>query len=208
MEYTNTKKLEDYIDIWIGLGNIVVQVDVKTLINSKSNQLSIFKALWYDGKCFNVKKGEDNIYYETIGRYKEENYNKDIGEKRKADIEGLDWLWKDIKKYKMGEVDIEYISDLIQSIENYYSRKVVISVLRRTKCNQFIKDYVVFNNKRIRNKLISLKEEINKDISYIIEKTPHAIYDRIYSNYSDIYYKKECIFKSYTYNDIKDINKD
>ena len=40
MNHTNKKKLEDYIDIWIGLNNIVVEVDTKTLINSQSKKIT------------------------------------------------------------------------------------------------------------------------------------------------------------------------
>ena len=56
MKFSNEKKLKDYIDIWLELKNIVVEVDIKKLMSK--DKLPVFNALFYDGKCFNVKKGD------------------------------------------------------------------------------------------------------------------------------------------------------
>lgn len=206
MEYNNKKKLEDYLDIWNGLKNIVVEVDTKTLINSKSGATPVFKALWYEGKCFNVKNGEDILYYETIGKLKEQNYNKVIDEKVRVEIEKLDWLWKDIQKYKMGEVGIEEVSNLVRSIEEIDIRKIVVKILRKGSCNQIIKDYVKFHYNKIESKLDLIKSEINNDIEYKII-IPHLVYDRIYTEIITIIsYKKECFYNGYDINNINNIN--
>jgi len=194
MEYSNKKKLEDYLDIWNGLGNIVVEVDTKTLINSNNEELLTFKALWYEGKCFNVRKGEDSVYHDTIGKYKEQYYNKNRDDEIKKDIENLDWLWKDIRKYKMGEIDIEHISSLIKVIEKECSKKIIVEILRKSSCNQIIKDYIEFNRKNNLKFLEYIIEHVASnefitDIKYNFTM-PRLIYDRLFGSigcYSMLY---------------------
>ncbi|EQC1535427.1 competence protein CoiA family protein [Clostridium botulinum] len=193
MNYTNEKKLEDYLDTWIGLGNIVVEVDVKTLINSESGRLPIFKAKYYDGKCFNVKKGEDKIYHKTIGEYKEKLIrNNEYDNEKKKEIEKLDWFWKDVQRYKMNEVDIEYMSQLITSVENDKSKDIIIKILKTTSCNKILKDYM----ENVRNKIFQIFNNSNniKNITLEFYKSP-TIYGRIYGyNYFSLYYLNKCMY--------------
>lgn len=214
MDYTNKKKLEDYIDIWMELGNTVVEIDVKTLINNYNSQLFKYKALYYKGKCYNTKKTDDNIYYETIGKYKEENHKKVIDKETKKEIENLDWLWKDIQKYKQGTVGIEQISESIQSIEKQKSREVAVNVLRKAKCNHIIKDYIEYNNNKVRDyiKLTKLVDEYAEDdIKLVVNyNTPRLLYDRVYHNGIDIdlFTMHDIIFfhiKTYDIEEIKNI---
>ncbi|EKS4345232.1 hypothetical protein QB607_003236 [Clostridium botulinum] len=168
MNYTNEKKLEDYLDIWIGLGNTVVEVDVKTLINSESGKLPVFKAKYYNGKCFNVKR-KNNSYYNIIGKHKERLMEKGEYDSHKKDLERLDWLWKDVVKYKQKEVDIEYMTNLIDSVENEVEKELLKEVLSKPRCNDLYYDYLESKSKKIykvikeiANKL--LLNEINKYI--------------------------------------------
>lgn len=52
MAHTNKKKVQDYIDRWIELDKIIVEVDTPTLTGQ--NEVKEFKALYYKGKCFNL----------------------------------------------------------------------------------------------------------------------------------------------------------
>jgi hypothetical protein len=54
MAFTNKKQVKDYLDIWLELKNIVVEVDIKDLISK--NKIPTLKALFYEGKCFNTKR--------------------------------------------------------------------------------------------------------------------------------------------------------
>lgn len=207
MNYTNEKKLEDYLDIWIELGNIVVEVDVKTLINSESGELPIFKAKYYNGKCFNVKKGEDKIYYETIGQHKEKLIkNNEYDNEKKKEIEKLDWFWKDVQRYKMNEINIEHISELIQSIEDKDSKDIIVDILKKSSCQNIIKKYVDINIKKFSNKIRNIKTEINTPFSYSIVK-PHYVHDRVYGKYMIyISYQSDCM--SFVFSVVsKDVNK-
>ena len=77
MNYTNKKKLEDYLDKWSDLGNIVVEVDIKSLMQANYGENTyVFKALFYQGKCLNMNK-TDKQYYEIINACKYDlNINK------------------------------------------------------------------------------------------------------------------------------------
>lgn len=213
MAYSNKKKVEDYLDTWIELGNMVVEVDIKTLSNQCFNQEKEFNALYYQGKCFNIKT-IDKEYYNTIGTYKEQLIENNEYMKHKKEIEKLDWVWKDIQEYKIGNKDIEDLSDLIQSIEEINTRYIIVNILKKSKCNYILNDYIEYNEnkvitiiKNINNKLKNEKITNKVTCDFII---PHSIYDRIYNlndglklyNNNDRMcinikeFNEECIFQS------------
>lgn len=159
---TNKKKIEKYLDIWIELGNIVVEVNTKDLINFKGKISSGFQALFYNGNCFNVKR-EDN-YYNTIGKYKEELNNKGDYIKHKKELEKIDWIWNDMVKYKLGEVDIEHMTNLIDSIENKEDKDVLESILIKPRCNSLYYNYINYKlNKIYDNISIIFKQYFEND---------------------------------------------
>mgnify|MGYP001018311653 FL=1 len=105
--FTNKKKVKDYLDKWLALGNIVVEVDLKTLLQANyGKDIYNFRALFYKGKCFNTNKCD--LYYKTIGKYKEQAYaNKIVDNKKKKEIEKLDWFWNSVQEYKIGKLTNE-----------------------------------------------------------------------------------------------------
>jgi len=189
MKFTNEKKLKDYIDIWLELKNIVVEIDIKKLMSK--DKLPVFNALFYDGKCFNVKKTKSNdndLYYNTIGKYKEYIYKNSLLDNKKQDLIKLDWLWNDIQKYKQNNIDIEDLFNLIQLIEDKNSRNIVIDILKNANCITVVNDYVEFMKNKIKNSLNFIKYEIdNAKIKYSIS-IPHKIYDRVYSGFNITFY--------------------
>ena len=141
MKFSNEKKLKDYIDIWLELKNIVVEVDIKSLLSK--DKLPTFKALFYDGKCFNVKKrSDDGKYHDAIGRHKEDILSKvdKINDKLKERLKKLDWFWNDVLNYKKGEKDIEYMVDLIDSIDDE-DKDVIFNILKKPKCVELYSNY-------------------------------------------------------------------
>lgn len=202
MNYSNEKKIEDYINSWIELNNIVVEIDIKTLMNCDYKDIRSFKALYYNGKCFNIKN-KDKKYYNYIGKYKEQLIINNEYNDKKIDIEKLDWFWKDIQKYKLGEKDFKEIIELIQAIEDQDTREVIVSIFKNINCNQIVKDYINilqinFNKKY--NQLLQLidKQYLNHEI-----KIPHKIYDRLYFGIEVlIKYKDYCIYDKNYINDI------
>ncbi|MBN1076069.1 hypothetical protein DVV91_17250 [Clostridium botulinum] len=170
VNHTNKKKIEDYLDMWIELNNIVVEIDSKDIINGKFSKE--FNAKFYESKCFNIKQ-EDNEYYELIGKIKLNNikYPKD-------QVEKLNWLWKDINKYLLGEIEISEISNLIQAIENEELKGIVVTVLRKNKCSGIVEDYIKYN---IDKSLLKLSDKLS-NFSYNVEKC-RLWYQRIYHGY-------------------------
>ena len=191
MKFSNEKKLKDYIDIWLELKNIVVEIDIKKLMSK--DKLPVFNALFYDGKCFNVKKGEDNTYYNTIGKYKEDILNSmdNVDEKLKERLQKLDWFWSDVLRYKQGEKDIDYMVDLINSINEEDDRIILVKILKNKICNNIVNDYV-------NHKLININNYMNDiiiddNLNYKVF-TPDNIYDKLFFIYDvSLYYKNKLI---------------
>lgn len=183
---TNKKKLEEYLDQWLELGNVVVEVETKNLING--NEIKEFKALFYDGKCFNVNK-EDRDYYETIGNVKT-GFKK--GLYTKEEMDSVNWLWKDMNKYMAGELDIETLSDEIQAVENGKLRNIIVDVLKKKSCNRILDDYVNHNINKIKKRLDVSKVFSNYSVEVQYVKNTR-IYDRIFRGCRiNFYYNDKC----------------
>ena len=151
MDYSNKKKVSDYIDIWLELKNIVVEVDIKKLM--MKDKIPVFKALFYNGKCFNIKKND--IYYNTIGKYKEGVYQSGCSKERKEKIKKLDWFWDDVFRYKSGEVDIDYMVDLIDCIEED-EKEVVDLILNKPMCVDLYKNYIGYKTNKVYAKILDI----------------------------------------------------
>lgn len=194
MNYSNKKKIEDYIDSWIGLNNIVVEIDIKTLMNCDYKGIRSFKALYYNGKCFNIKN-EDKKYHNYIGKYKEQLIINNKYNDKKIDAEKLDWFWKDVQKYKLGEKDFKEIIELIQTVEDEDARKVIVSILKNINCNQIVKDYINVLQISFNKKYCQLLQLIDKQYLSCDIKIPHKIYDRLYLGIETfIRYKDYCVY--------------
>lgn len=147
MAYSNKKKIEEYLGIWLDIGSTVVEVDIKNLINSNISSANKFKALFYNGKCFNVKK--NNTYYNIIGKHKENVYRSNLSQNKKDSLQMLDWFWLDTVRYKKGEVDIEYMVDLIDSITEKDEESIIKNILQRAMCSDLNQDYCHYKAKRV-----------------------------------------------------------
>ncbi|MDD4778985.1 MAG: hypothetical protein PHT02_00080 [Tissierellia bacterium] len=181
MDYTNKKKLEDYIDMWLELKNIVVEVDIKQLM--LKNRVPVFKALFYNSKCFINK--EDINYYNRVNKYKNEFETKDNYEFYKSDLEKLNWIWTDIKKYKNSEINIYELIELIQEIETNECRKILLDLLKKLKCNNIIDDYINDLKNKIYKiiKSCSIKYNIDGVILDYSINIPKSAYDKIFNGF-------------------------
>lgn len=140
----NKKKIEEYLDIWLELKKTVVEIDIKDLISN--NTKNKFEAIFYNGKCFKTKRND--FYYNTIGKHKEELFSGKINKEIKERVKKLDWFWKDVFKYKNGEVDIEYMTQLIDS--NHKSEKyIILQILSKQNCVELINHYIDYKSKSL-----------------------------------------------------------
>ncbi len=175
--FTNKKRVKDYLDKWLELGNIVVEVNLKTLLQSHYGKDTYnFHALFYDGKCFNTNKRD--LYYKTIGQYKEQVYSdKTVDNKKKKEIEKLDYIWSLIAKYKAMKLSK---NELLSELYNYdcIFNKVVIDIFVKSRCTEIIDD--LFNG---------FKQQILDDIKLYNDIDYPNMYDhlRIYYRYKTRY---------------------
>ena len=185
MNYTNKKKIEDYMDKWLELGNPVVEVDLKALMSASLNKTKYeFKALFYEGKCFNTKKND--LYYDTIGKHKEKTFNTiNIDDKMRERISKLDWFWKDVQKYKKYKLTIDYMINIIDSIDETEDKILLVDILKKLKCSDLIENYLKITKDKtstyLRNELSFIDERITFNTSNGFTQFANIIYGTTYN---------------------------
>jgi predicted RNA-binding Zn-ribbon protein involved in translation (DUF1610 family) len=147
MAFTNKKKVKDYLDIWLELKNTVVEVDIKQLI-MKDDTTHTFKALFYDGKCFNTKKND--TYYNTIGKYKEEKLNGKVDNELKERIRKLDWFWDELLNYKEKDTSIDEIIEVLEVIEKD-DLTIAQEILKKQNCSNIFEEYINVKSVKLSN---------------------------------------------------------
>ena len=202
--YSNSKKIKDYIDRWRKLNNIIVEVNINSMMSVFDNSIPTFKALYYDGKCFNLND-EDKLYYETIGEYKLTKYDEIVLEIREEEMNKLDWLWDEIRKIKYENKDYNEIGNLIRSISSEEGRKIAIDILSRVKCGgSILQNYVNYIKSNIDKRLKLLNLKYNGYLIKYETKIPRLIYDRIFDGIIIEFYvlndDEPEIYKTYNYN--------
>lgn len=144
MDFSNKKKVKDYLDIWLELKNIVVEIDIKQLMIE--NEVPTFKALFYDGKCLNTKRND--TYYNIIGKYKEEKLKNQVNIEIKERVRKLDWFWNEIVEYENGASNKEEIFNFIDIVE-HSDKNIVKDILRKTRCSLSWEDYINYKINRL-----------------------------------------------------------
>ena len=198
MKFSNEKKLKDYIDIWLELKNIVVEVDIKSLLNK--DKLPVFKALFYDGKCFNVRKrSDDGKYHDIIGKYKENILSKadKNDNKLKERLQKLDWFWDDVFRYKKGEVDIEYMTELIDSIDERDDKDIINAILRKPKCIDLYKNYLYFKTENIKKEIINYFQSNDELYRISISEVKKSLYNNYLTSEIEIHNINDNCYSSY-----------
>ena len=178
MANTNKKMVKDYIDRWIELDRIIVEVDIKALQNV--NEIKQFNALYYRGKCFNFNK-RDGGYYNTIGKLKEE-----MQQDGKYDIElvrKLDWFWDNVRFYlknKNNEYDLfESIIHIIRSDEKYIY--MMIDILNKHKEFNIINKFCENQSKMIEQYILN-NVSVGRDIKFSIDYSYSKVFDKFILN--------------------------
>ena len=148
MAYSNSKKVEEYLDIWIELGNTVIEVDIKDLMMSSMDDFKYkFEALFYNGRCHNVTSSD--FYYHNFGVYKEsvlsENETGYYGYALDR-VFALDWVWQDIAKYNSDQITISEMAESVDNVENLEDREFLYGVLKKSRCGSVLADYLGFKN--------------------------------------------------------------
>ena len=145
--FTNKKKVKDYLDKWLELGNIVVEINLKTLLEANyGKDIYNFSALFYNGKCFNV--GCHDLYYDTVGKYKERVYANEVADiKEKKEIKKLDWFWNSVQEYKMGKLTDDELYLCFDEASSV-NLDVVMDVLNKSKCTDILEKCMSYKRKQ------------------------------------------------------------
>ena len=158
--YRNKKKIEDYHDMWLELGCIVIEVRVDGFNYNKDN----YKALFVRGEYRMVNHSESE-YVDIVGDYKEKIYKNKINNKELENLKLLDWFWKDVVNYKTNNIPIDEIIIELDNIEDKDLKETVIKVLNQPKCNTLVNDILEYRIKMIKNWLERTKTRVKLDFS-------------------------------------------
>lgn len=168
MANTNKKKVQDYIDRWIELDRVVVEVDIKSLTSGNKT----FNALYYKGKCYNFNK-RDGGYYNTIGKLKERMIRES-----KYDVElikKLDWFWNDLLRYKQNKIEVD---ELFISFEFVFDnfKDLIIELFKKHNLNNVYKKMINLKSKKIYDMISKKFSDYNTDINYSLEYHDNSNY--------------------------------
>ena len=146
IEYTNKKKVEEYLDRWLCLDNIVVEVSVKDMIN---NNVANLKTIFYQGKCHNIKTSEVK-YYNSLGLYKQKIFNTEEVAKAKERLNKINWFWEECTNYRTKKTDEYTFFDVIDCLD-VEDKEYVIDGLLKSNCTDVRKLYLYSKQKEIKN---------------------------------------------------------
>lgn len=139
MNYKSKKKIDDYVDKWICLKNIVVEVNIKDLLDYKRN----YNGLYYNGKIYNKKVSKDlKIRTEIFQKY------------TKEDIYNVNWIFNECIKLKLCKTTVEDMYEYIDLL-NSNEQDIVFDVLKKIKCNEINRGKYYAHIMNNRNKEIS-----------------------------------------------------
>ncbi|WP_252251367.1 competence protein CoiA family protein [Clostridium sp. VAP52] len=166
---TNKKKINEYLDIWLELNNIVVEVETKDLING--NDIKEFKSINYKKYKF------------------DKDINKDVKKSCKKNkigykyfVENLQWLMNDCYKYLNNEIEIEELFKEIELLDNRY---IFLNIIRDNKCcNNIYNDLKKYESKECEKELLKLESEYNGNIKIQYDgkiKILSNLYNEIYN---------------------------
>lgn len=160
IECTNKKKIEEYLDRWMCLKNIVVEVSVKDMINNNINEL---KTIFYKNKCYNIHKTEE-MYSKTIGEYKQKIIDTEGVKKAKKRLDGINWFWEECKKYRTKKTDENTFFNVIDILQEK-DREYVVNGLLKSNCTDVRRLYLYNKQKEIYDYINSFNENNDLDIS-------------------------------------------
>lgn len=145
IEYTNKKKVEEYLDRWLCLDNIVVEVSVKDMIN---NNVTDLKTIFYKGKCYNINSFEAK-YHNSLGTYKQKIFNNEEIAKAKERLNKINWFWEECKNYRIKKTDEYTFFDVIDCLD-IKDKEYVIDGLLKSNCTDVRKLYLYNKQKEIK----------------------------------------------------------
>lgn len=178
---SNKKNTNQYWDMWKELNNMVVEFNVRDVIN-EGNVVKInnnFKAIYYEGKVFIDK---DDLDYK---KYKS-SITSNLGEEFIGSLNNVDWFIDDIYKYNKGIIDINELEAGYDEAV-HLGEKVVEKMYKNNRCSNALKEIISYRD----NMLVDIKNEISNEFKIETwcsnNSKKRLIVDRLfYPNYINI----------------------
>ncbi len=175
MNYSNKKNVSNYLDMWIELGNIVVEVDVKDIMSDDRECLG--KSIYYKDMIME-KKNYKKPYKSTV--YKMEILNSE-DENKYDRIKKFDWMLLEIAKYKKDN-DNEKLFELLDILKTDFIKDYafIIGIIRESSCLDIYIDYCSHLNKeyveRLKRNMVQEKLSLNDlDVIYNSDLKEHQV---------------------------------
>ena len=143
IEYTNKKKVEEYLDRWLCLDNIVVEVSVKDMIN---NNVANLKTIFYQGLVYqNVSSSIISTLKSKIDKSENEFNNKYLHK--------ILWLFDEIRETNFNvQEEKNYIFEILDlAIDNEVINKQTLEYILKSKCIDIKSDFINYRISKIKN---------------------------------------------------------
>ena len=145
-------------------------VSLRVIKVSDSNDYLSILALWFQ------KKSEAKIFFNYINKYFEEKLeNKKIVVEFKKDEDNFIFIFElflDNFNYKIeiSNINDQYVSDLLYTMENYNSLTIVSGYTDKNKKNHILKNCVYNTNRLFLNGKLLFSEPYKKFPIHLVEK--------------------------------------
>lgn len=113
---STNKKSRDLVPKWDELGNDVVEIDVREVINQKYRcDTPTFKQIYSDGECF--IKSYSHSDYDRLIEPRKKIWKRQEKINYKIQWEHLDWFWSSLSSFLMGDTKIENVIDAFDAMD-------------------------------------------------------------------------------------------
>ena len=176
--FTNSKD-EDYIYKWQELGNDVVEINIKELLNSTTLDIPHFDFLYHEGIFYKKEYHKRNIYASTIGEYKEDLKRKSMSRNDylnyKMHWEKLDYFYCQLRSLinkKISEVELLDIFSKLDLIDMYPCYENI----KRTNCVKHLSpDCRNIINNKVNNDIVEYLSNICSIVKFSLKDSTDRI---------------------------------
>ena len=138
INFSSSKKEDNYFCKWNELNKDVVEVDIRKLINiDYKSEIPTFELIYSDGVCYKKQYQKRDLYANTIGVMKQE-WKRQDKINYKIQWEKLDWFWIELQKYKNKKCSKEDILNKFKDID-ISNKEFCFDLIKKMNCIKDIK---------------------------------------------------------------------
>ena len=139
--YSNKKKVSDYVDRWIELNCTVIELDIHKIDKS---DCKIFKPVFYNGESM---IDNDIVCHSVIRKCLSQD---DLNNRKK--IKYLGWVLRDLEKYNSGEISIKELAITVDNL-NGMDKQYFVLMVKGLNCTNVLNDYAAYKFDRAKHLL-------------------------------------------------------